>query len=83
MIHLIMPTYRKEPTHICALVNFLDHQNTTYIGQTGMYRRKVADRRKTWIDLERAPLQRMQEHITAVLSQNTPIGRRPPPYTNI
>jgi len=51
-------TYLQEGSYIYALINLLDHQNITYIGQTGMHRRKVLDRKKLWTDLERAPMQR-------------------------
>jgi len=61
-------TYFKKGAYIYGIFNFNSHQSCTYIGQTRMRKRRVADRRKEWKELERAPLQRMREHIQAALS---------------
>jgi len=62
-------TYLQKGAYIYAIFNYLHNQNITYIGQTGMYRKKT-NKMKKWQDLERAPLQRMQEHIASALSHN-------------
>jgi len=54
-IDLVKPTTKV----IYSIINLKHHQNKVYIGQTGMHRRKVLDRKRSWQDLERAPLQRM------------------------
>jgi len=46
-----------------AIVNLSHEQTRTYIGQTGMRKRPRKDRNKSWKSLERAPLQRMEEHL--------------------
>jgi len=62
-------TYLKKGAYIYGIFNFTSHESRTYIGQTGM-RRRLTDKRKRWQDMERAPLQRMREHIQAALSNN-------------
>jgi len=55
---------------IYCIFNIDRNIHKVYIGQTGMKRRKRLDRNRSWQDLERAPLQRMREHITSALDSS-------------
>jgi len=60
-------TYFLKGAYIYGIFHFMSKQSCTYIGQTGMQRRKRLDRNKLWQDLEHAPLQRMREHIQTAI----------------
>jgi len=69
-IHSLDEAYYTKNAWIYNVINIEDFSSMSYIGQTGMHRQRIRDRHRSWQELERAPLQRLQDHIQEALSQN-------------
>jgi len=67
--------YYKKGAYIYAILNTNRLQTQLYIGQTGMQRTR-ANHTKPWTELERAPLQRFQEHIMQAMKSKRHLQRR-------
>jgi len=67
--------YFESNAWIYAIMNPFHNQTQVYIGQTGMNKSKRM-RKKLWKDLERAPLQRMQEHVLNAMNTESKPKRK-------
>jgi len=65
---LLHHLYITKDAYIYGLLNICHDQTTIYVGQTGMQRNST-NKQKKWVELERAPAQRLQEHTIAAMDK--------------